>query len=71
MTRPIWPTPLCTVPGCDRPSRDRHLCTAHYQRWRTHGDVDAARPIDPRKANNRKVVMWTRADVLLPPPKRR
>jgi 5-methylcytosine-specific restriction endonuclease McrA len=27
----------CAVDGCERPQRCRGWCSAHYQRWRTHG----------------------------------
>lgn len=28
----------CTVIGCDKSVHGRGYCSAHYQRWRTHGD---------------------------------
>jgi hypothetical protein len=35
----------CAVEGCLRQAKSRGWCHAHYQRWRTHGDVQAHRPI--------------------------
>lgn len=28
----------CSVDGCDKPRRTRGWCSAHYERWRSHGD---------------------------------
>lgn len=28
----------CTIDGCDKPHYGRGWCSAHYQRWRRHGD---------------------------------
>jgi HNH endonuclease len=36
--RPIRPKKLCSVQGCERPSRRRGWCARHYWRWATHGD---------------------------------
>jgi site-specific DNA-cytosine methylase len=35
----------CPIDGCDRPIQKRGWCNTHYQRWRTHGDVDAGRSV--------------------------
>lgn len=37
---------LCSISGCGKPIRARGWCTAHYLRWRRHGD-----PIAGRTAN--------------------
>lgn len=29
---------ICSVPGCEKPSRRRGWCGAHYHRWSRHGD---------------------------------
>lgn len=33
----------CTVEGCDHPSKARGYCGSHYQEWRRHGNISAAR----------------------------
>lgn len=33
------PPVVCSVQGCEKPSRKRGWCVAHYYRWRAHGDV--------------------------------
>lgn len=38
------PKSICTVDGCDRPTRCKGLCNLHYLRLRTHGDVMADVP---------------------------
>lgn len=48
-------TRSCTVPGCTRPLDKGGYCNAHYQRWRTYGDVRADVPI--RKSRRGKD--WT------------
>lgn len=35
--------PLCQVDGCDRVRYARGWCQTHYDRWRNHGDPEAAR----------------------------
>jgi hypothetical protein len=46
---------LCSVPGCETPSRARGWCGMHYQRWRNHGDPgweaygDASKPWGSRR----------------------
>lgn len=32
---------VCSVEGCDHPSKTRGWCSKHYQRWRAHGDPTA------------------------------
>lgn len=34
---------ICSIQDCDKPAIKRAMCSAHYQRWRTHGDVTAGR----------------------------
>jgi HNH endonuclease len=34
----------CRVDGCERQAGQRHLCPAHYARWRTGGDWQATIP---------------------------
>ena len=34
---------LCSVDGCGKPYWGRGYCSAHYQRWRNHGDPLAGR----------------------------
>ena len=29
---------ICSIEGCDKPSRARGWCGMHYWRWKTHGD---------------------------------
>lgn len=35
---------ICSIDGCDRPSRRRGWCTMHYSRWYEHGTTDKPRP---------------------------
>jgi hypothetical protein len=35
----------CAVDACERQAKSRSWCHAHYQRWRTHGDVQADIPL--------------------------
>lgn len=35
----------CSVEGCGRPAKYRSWCSAHYERWRSRGDVFAEVPI--------------------------
>lgn len=32
----------CSVAGCDRATRSKGMCNAHYRRWRTTGDPGSA-----------------------------
>lgn len=32
----------CSVPGCERPRAAKGYCTAHWSRWRAHGDPGPA-----------------------------
>lgn len=34
----------CSVDGCDSPPKARGWCSAHYQRWRIHGDPLGVHP---------------------------
>jgi hypothetical protein len=36
---------ICAVEGCERDAKSRGWCHAHYQRWRSHGDVRADLPL--------------------------
>lgn len=29
---------MCSIDGCEKPSRSRGWCEMHYSRWKTHGD---------------------------------
>lgn len=33
---------MCAVPGCEKPTRTRGWCGAHYERWRRNGDPGLA-----------------------------
>lgn len=39
----------CSVEGCDRPSRAKGMCSAHYQRDWIHGDPAVGGPLEPRR----------------------
>ena len=39
---PVFGGPPCAVSGCDRPHRNRGLCTSHWHRWRSAGRPDLA-----------------------------
>lgn len=41
---------LCGVEDCTNDAHVRGWCVAHYQRWRTHGDVLAGKPIQQRRS---------------------
>lgn len=43
----------CSVAGCDRDVVARGWCSAHYFRWRKHGDVLADRPVGQRRSRSR------------------
>lgn len=30
--------PICKIPGCGKTAQTREWCTAHYKRWRRHGN---------------------------------
>lgn len=40
---PIRERKLCSIDGCDEPSKARTWCRTHYERWRTYGAPDARR----------------------------
>lgn len=35
---------ICAVEGCEKPVLKRQWCSAHYHRWKRHGDPLAGRP---------------------------
>lgn len=37
------PKSTCSVPDCERPSRARKMCWAHYQQWRRTGSTEGRR----------------------------
>jgi len=39
---------LCSVGGCNNPVNTRGYCSAHYGRWKRHGDPLAGRKFDER-----------------------
>ena len=41
----------CSVEGCERNCVGRRLCSMHYQRWRSTGEIGEADPIVRRGAN--------------------
>lgn len=43
----------CSVEGCAKKVKSRGWCSAHYERWRTGGDVYAGRPIESRSPAER------------------
>jgi hypothetical protein len=45
---------VCSVPNCGRRVNRREWCEAHYERWRTTGDVHAEIPIGNMVKGNRK-----------------
>ncbi len=54
---------LCTVDDCERPYQSRGWCSAHYMRWRNHGDVFPEVPI--ASVNTGKTVearFWEKVD---------
>jgi DNA-binding transcriptional regulator YiaG len=41
---------LCSIPDCGKPMLARGWCSAHWERWRAHGDpLGSAKPRPPRK----------------------
>ena len=46
-------TTLCSVKTCDRKVRHRGLCSAHYQRLRTLGDIQENIPLRQRRSNGK------------------
>lgn len=38
------PHSTCTFPQCEKPARCRGWCSAHYERWRKHGDPAVVLP---------------------------
>jgi hypothetical protein len=38
--RTVNPGALCSIDGCNNPSRARGFCSKHHARWRKHGDPD-------------------------------
>jgi hypothetical protein len=39
----------CSIDGCNNGNYARQLCSAHWRRWRTHGDPMAHIPVKPRR----------------------
>lgn len=41
---------ICSVEGCEHPSKSRGWCNMHYQRWQRHGDLERriGGPVGPR-----------------------
>ena len=37
---------ICSIDGCGKPCKTRGWCSAHYQRWRAHGDPFGGRTPD-------------------------
>lgn len=35
----------CSVSGCTRRAKTRGWCSAHYERWRVHGDIEPEKPV--------------------------
>jgi len=33
-----WPDRVCSISGCSHPHYGKGFCSAHYDRWRRHGD---------------------------------
>lgn len=54
---------LCSVPGCDREVLARGWCTAHYNRWKAHGDVHADIPLRPPRGGGHAPRTLTEDDV--------
>lgn len=57
----------CTIAGCERPHLARSWCSAHYSRWRTHGDPLGGTPVrlpspsiavpgSPRRCNRCEII---------------
>jgi hypothetical protein len=46
---------LCTVEGCDKPGRNRGMCSMHYERWRKTGTTDSQRPTTEQR-------FWSKVD---------
>jgi hypothetical protein len=42
---------MCSVGGCDRSASIRGWCSAHYARWRKHGDVLAGTPLTAKRSD--------------------
>lgn len=47
----------CKIEGCSEPTRTRHMCNAHYSRWRRNGDPGAGKP-------HRKILLKERERLL-------
>lgn len=47
---------ICSIPGCGKPVRTSGWCSAHYQRWRNHGDPLAGGPPKPGKGSKMRYV---------------
>lgn len=42
--------PRCSIDGCGGIHWARGYCSAHYDRWRRHGDPQADRPLKAHRA---------------------
>lgn len=42
---------VCSIPDCGKPHVARGLCTAHYTRWRKHGDPLRGGPLDASRGD--------------------
>lgn len=48
---------VCSVEGCDKPSRTRGWCDMHYLRWNRHGRLDRILP-SHSKSNEPEHYIW-------------
>jgi hypothetical protein len=48
---------VCSVPGCDKRAKTRGWCSAHYERWRLHGDPLGSGPNPLRRYRNERVTL--------------
>lgn len=52
----------CTVKGCGKPARARGWCSAHYERWRVHGDPLHGGPVGVSRGEPTRFLL----DVVIP-----
>lgn len=62
-------TRLCSIDGCSKPAFGRGWCSAHYSRWRSHGDPLAGRtsPGAPMRHFNEVVLAYEGDECLIWP----